>query len=296
MATLAARANEAPAVAPRAPENAPAPNAAPRHRLSHLSKYSGKRADWRTWELQARLKLETDHAAIGSAHDQVGYLFSSLESEPQQRLTLWVTQALQAGHANAKSFMEQAALVFGDPNEERNALNRLTSMKQGRRENLDAFLPKFESAMARAVGLSWPARVQINYLDNALNDDTVAQLVTVNTEGMTFAEYTTLLLTVDVRLQQLRLRRNHCANFGPSASAPPGNDGPAPMDCSAAQVQAQWVSQEVLRQRRENRQCLRCGNDNHIIRNCPQRPARRPARAAAAAVTEVEDANEELKD
>jgi len=40
---------------------------------------------------------------------------------------------------------------------------------------------------------------------------------------------------------------------------------------------AKWVSQGVLAKRRENQECLRCGDDNHFIGECRYGPAKRPA-------------------
>jgi len=52
---------------------------------------------------------------------------------------------------------------------------------------------------------------------------------------------------------------------------------------------ARWVSQEELERRKEQGLCLRCGGKGHIIRNCKLKPAKRPAQAARAQVTQTSD-------
>lgn len=40
--------------------------------------------------------------------------------------------------------------------------------------------------------------------------------------------------------------------------------------------QAKWVSREILEQRRDRQECLRCGDSNHFISKCCLAPATRP--------------------
>jgi len=43
--------------------------------------------------------------------------------------------------------------------------------------------------------------------------------------------------------------------------------------------QAKWVSQKVIEGRRENQECLRCGGDDHFVRECRYSPPERPERS-----------------
>ncbi|CCE34048.1 uncharacterized protein CPUR_07979 [Claviceps purpurea 20.1] len=54
-------------------------------------------------------------------------------------------------------------------------------------------------------------------------------------------------------------------------------------------ARAQWVSKEVWEGRRALRQCLRCGAEDHLVRECGMLPAFRPAAAAGVRVLETED-------
>jgi hypothetical protein len=40
--------------------------------------------------------------------------------------------------------------------------------------------------------------------------------------------------------------------------------------------QAEWVSKDVIDQRKKEGHCLRCGKDSHFIKSCPYKPAKRP--------------------
>jgi hypothetical protein len=256
----------------------------PRHKLPHLTKYSGRRDEWTTWQLQALLKISADGDAIGDSQDQIAYLYSSMEGEAQNRLTIWVTQAIASGACDAEAFMKAAAAAFADPNEQRNALTKLSSMRQGKNEPLHIFLPRFESTLARAGGLSWTSSVQINYLEQALNDETARHLVTVGNHNKEFNEYKEILLTIDARLQQLRSRPviskyNPRPTNGKSATVSVREDHQPSV--------AEWVSKETLNHRREHHQCLRCGGSNHVIKHCPIQPAKRPLRAANAQTDET---------
>ncbi|KAG6073385.1 hypothetical protein E4U33_002929 [Claviceps sp. LM78 group G4] len=53
-------------------------------------------------------------------------------------------------------------------------------------------------------------------------------------------------------------------------------------------VRAQWVSKEVWEGRRALGQCLRCGAEDHLVRECGMLPAFRPAAAAGVRVLEAE--------
>ena len=39
---------------------------------------------------------------------------------------------------------------------------------------------------------------------------------------------------------------------------------------------AKWVSKDIINERMTNRECVRCGDDDHFINKCPLAPARRP--------------------
>ena len=51
---------------------------------------------------------------------------------------------------------------------------------------------------------------------------------------------------------------------------------------TGAPRQAQWVSQDVLEQRRADGKCLRCGKVGHFIGTCALLPAQRPSSARIA--------------
>ena len=60
---------------------------------------------------------------------------------------------------------------------------------------------------------------------------------------------------------------------------------------------AQWVTPEVLERRRELEQCIRCGKQGHMIRQCALLKARRPReKKVITASTAVEDVSEEEKE
>ncbi|KAG6107265.1 hypothetical protein E4U14_004252 [Claviceps sp. LM454 group G7] len=58
-----------------------------------------------------------------------------------------------------------------------------------------------------------------------------------------------------------------------------------------AKARAAWVSKDVWEGRRSLGQCLRCGADDHQIRECGMLPAFRPAAAAGVRVLEAESSD-----
>src|SRR5213078_2132422 len=60
---------------PPAPTTPQPTNNSTKEKVSKLSEFSGNTSEWDSWHIQAKIKLESDGALIGSLHDQFGYLY-----------------------------------------------------------------------------------------------------------------------------------------------------------------------------------------------------------------------------
>lgn len=272
----------------------------PRHKLDHIGKFSGERKDWESWELNARLKIQIDHEAIGMDADQFGYLYSRFEPKAQNLVSTWVKDVLndQSHEATAKSFLKHAKTVFGDPNAQRNAIVALNVIKQKKDEFFSEYLSRFETTLYKAGGLSWPDAIKVNHLYTSLNDELSDALV--GTPGLHTDDYASFkndLFVIDAQLQARRTRHRRGQNTGPAPrptmKTTSTNAHADVMDWEPTKTNtAQWVSETELQRRRENGLCLRCGRSGHRIARCNMKPARRPLQAAPADVHSESDVAE----
>ncbi|KAL5594293.1 uncharacterized protein BROUX77_007640 [Berkeleyomyces rouxiae] len=83
-------------------------------RLPHLTPFSGKREDYRSWALNARRKLSIDGNFIGNDECQYAYLFASMTIEAQKMIVAYVERGIKRGDTPTM-LLEYMDYLFIDP-------------------------------------------------------------------------------------------------------------------------------------------------------------------------------------
>lgn len=269
----------------------------PRPKLPKLAKFSGKRSEWKAWEMDAYSKLAIDGGAIGTARDQFAYIYASLETDAKNMVTAYYSANRQVATASGEVFIEYLATVFGNPNQKEEAANRLRSLRQRSLQPFSSFLPVFESTLAEAGGLSWPDDVKINQLKSSLNDQFRNYMISIINLPADYHGYVNSLRQVDTNIQAAgglnavqrkstsekpaeHLKTSPVTSPNLQEVKDQSHDKMEWQPTTSARSRAKWVSGEELQRRRSARLCVRCGASGHFIRQCPyDPPARQPTRA-----------------
>lgn len=272
------------------------------HRTGELREYNGERSEWIAWRTGAQTKLRIDGKAIGNAEEQFGYLYMHLSTTAQKRIQQWYNLRLKMGtDCTPFAFFERAEGTFGDPNERKNALTLLETIKQKSDESFSDYITKFEEVLAQAGGEDWNMDLQVNALEKSLNKEMQSRLVSYPLVDPSYNTFRAACLTIDAKLQAIRAwDRSNVSRpnlrIG-SNNARDDNHNIAPRHPSQIKPKerAPWASAEERERRRQLGLCLRCGNSNHKQKGCNFRSAvtsdmsGRVAVNAVASIGEIEN-------
>src|SRR5579871_6442637 len=278
------------------PPDPPLPTKRPKPVLPDPPVYYGKRSEWRTWKDQMISKLDIDGPAIGGTREQFAYIESRLGGTAAKTVLAFVRTARANGTNTPDNFLVYMENIYGDPNSAERANNRLNSMTQGN-EAFATFLPKFEQTLAEAGGSEWADQIKINNLKRVISQELRTSLVYIPKHPEDYDDFVRTLQTLASRLAALKPRANSRKNTTtPTTTSsdamdwePSVNKVQTPVSGNE-QKRAQWVSKDVLEERRANKRCLRCGGSSHFINSCKLLPARPPQQdKTKVKTTEVED-------
>ena len=283
-----------PSAAPAAPQPPSEPKR-PKPSLPELSYFTGKRSEWESWKDATIGKLRADGASIGGPKEQFAYIRACVSGTAAKTILAFVQAARRSGTDTPESLLTYMENVYGDTNAEERANNKLNSMTQGR-EAFATFLPKFERTLAEAGGNEWTDQVKINTLKRMLNQELRKSLVYIPDHPAAYNDFVRTLQTLASRLAALNPRGPVAATTSTTTNGNamewessvnkvrPSTDG------NSEQKRAQWVSKDVLEERRAANKCLRCGGDGHFVSSCKLLPARSPRQGQTKVkTTEIED-------
>ena len=266
--------------------------ARPRHTQQHLPEFDGTKKDWPVWKLKAREKIEVDAAAIGNERQQFIYLARALTGTAAQNMLSFCTRAANAGPSQAGSgqsyhwtaLLENLEALYGNRLAEQQALDRLTTIKQGSRK-IGSYVIDFERQLAEANGWDLADSMKRTLFYNGLKDDVKRTLLPVELP-LAFSDYKNQVVVVAQRMEDLNNQRK---GYQPSShtdrrSRSPQNgakaSGPEPMDWETTRVnraggrpRASPITAEQHRARGRARVCYRCGNQGHFQATCQYLPA-----------------------
>ena len=265
----------------------------PKPRLPDLKLFGGSTSDWPTWRISIENKLRVDGEAIGSPQDQFIYVFSRLEKLAWKNTGTFVKLRRDTGEPQA--LLDYLENIYGDPNIKARAARRLHQIRQPEDMSFSRFLPRLEKEFADADALDWPDEAKRQILLGALNKTMTNSLMNRGIPA-TFSDLISRLHEISSDMDALDITR---AERTRRSRTPRQNDDEMEWtptvsvnrtetstkhhrSGTGAPRQAQWVSQDVLEQRRADGKCLRCGKVGHFIGTCALLPAQRPSGARIA--------------
>jgi hypothetical protein len=277
----------------------------PRSRLEYDD---SNRTLYPAFKLQLESELE-DHAfQLGSEAKQVMYGFACLRKKALERIYPWVEVHRGTALFTVNNFLTQMDQAFGDPERRSRALAELADLRQDK-QNFADFITMFESKMLEAGAYLDLEETKKERLRSAINSRLFRAMIGRDAAS-TYDEYRRQLYSVAHQLEEADRRFSNRSLVpriptGPPRPAPyipPRAPAPAPANAPArlphpdamevdtpvtSNRRARWVTEAELAQRREKRQCFRCGDAKHRIQNCPYKPAICPQPQANRAQTEA---------
>ncbi|KAJ5571813.1 retrotransposon gag protein [Penicillium sp. DV-2018c] len=243
----------------------------PRPRLPDPPLFGGNVNDWPTWRITMENKLTVDGEAIGSRHAQFMYIFSRLEKLAWKNTGTFVKHRRSEG--SPEEILEYLERIYGDPNAQARAARKLHQMKQPDGVSFPRFLPRLEKEFADAGAINWHDQARRQILLGSLNKTMSAALMNRGIPN-TYSE-------LNGRKSTRRGKFTDEMDWEPTVSAnkvrPRENRNRATNG-----KRAKWVAEEEITRRREEGLCLRCGEEDHFVSNCPYRPAERPSSSRVA--------------
>lgn len=279
----------------------------PRSRYPDVEPFDGEDlGNYRPFRINLYTKFLIDHQCFRSDEERILYAFGRLRTKASQRILPWVVAKTQrGGGANLNEFYQAMDKAFSDPEMQKRALVRVNTMKQGKRD-LKEFLNEFDATMIDAGGLTWSEDQK-----NALLETAVSGRILQGTIGTdqpdSYEGFCSQLHRIDHQQQRVSKisRASTQAAFVRPNPATDNRHDTMDWEPTSAQVaalrgevaalrsqnekktkRATWVANEEVQKRKTEKKCLRCGSQDHFVRQCPLLPARRPGLVAAVRTTD----------
>ena len=259
-------------------------------KLPELSEFNGTRAVFRPWLTQARAKLAVDRADESEVV-RFWYLHSRLRGDALSQLSSWVDSVQSTPQMTIEGLIGQLKAAYDDNESAERASKKLSTLRQGTKA-FSAFLTEFDRTLLDTGGLDWADQAKKTFLANSISYELQNAIVAMSVPA-SYREYCALLHGVSTNLEALHRRKTRAATpvyeTRTTSSVEDTMDWEPQPSAQAAAVRpfqrAAWVSQATLNQRREKRQCLRCGRQGHFVQKCDLRPAQRPQEQETLAMT-----------
>ncbi|KAK5791877.1 hypothetical protein VI817_007186 [Penicillium citrinum] len=185
--------------------------------------------------------------------------------------------------------------IYGDPNIQDRAIQRLQRLRQKDDQTFEKFLPSFEREMADAGALDWPDRIKKGILLSTLNKKTYQALAARGVPS-DFPSLIQVLHQISTDMagfqasfgreaysSNIRSRREESVydqmDWTPTVqntNRRRNSNESVSSDEELRTKRAKWVSPEEIRARRREGRCLRCGRSECRASRCPLQPAVNP--------------------
>lgn len=242
--------------------------------LPDPERFNGQSFKFDTWLPSIKAKLRVDGQAIGDPIAQFYYVYLNLDSSVQAMVLPQLSQAESDENWDHTTILDQLSRVYDNPNKQQEAEDKLYTIRQNN-DSLSAYIAKFERTLYEAGGQAWNDVNKISSFRNGLNTTIKNRLVQQLNMPRTYPEF---LRTV----QQLAAR----------STMPTPTTNPLPqtthtrhdqMDLnvlsfnaldrySAPPQQARSISPPLREQYRKDGKCVRCGSQDHWVKDCLLRP------------------------
>lgn len=256
----------------------------PKHSLAHPNTFDGQdRGAYPAFKGYLRVKFRIDSAAIGGETEKVWYGYGYLTGKAAERIFPWLAAKEERQEPlRVDDFFTQLDTAFSDPQRSQRALEWINSKKQGNRP-FQEFLQEFEQNLLEAGGWEFSDAVRKGYLRSAVSRRIKEKLVAVE-EPARYEDFVNQLRRTSDNLAELdRTGGQRGVWTKPQSDVHEPEQGsmdwePTPKVASSSTRprRAKWVSKEVLNQRRDKQECLRCGGSDHFVSRCRLAPALRP--------------------
>lgn len=302
---------------PTAPAPARTEHSHPRPRHPDPEPFSGEdQKDYLPFQMNLRTKFIIDAACYPTEEEKVYYAYSRLSGKASQRMLPWL-KAKQDQNTPVRwgDFTQALDKAFDDPDRQRKALVRVNTMKQGKK-TLEEFLNEFDGELLNAGGVTWTDAQKKALLDTAIHWQLLQGMVGIE-QAQSYEGYCNQLRRIDhdlQRIEQLSRKGKRMTTANPPPHPTPKDTDQMDWEPTTAQLAAterrktmprtnrreqQWASDEVLQTRRSQGRCLRCGSQDHFVRNCqePLSQSQRPNRIAIVeSTTQKQEEDQTLED
>ena len=259
--------------------------------LAAPDKFSGDRKTYRTCKAQLQTKLTGDAWKFRDDQQKMMYITSLLEDNAHRMINPYIIND-RIDFNTIKELWDILECTYDDSDCQENAERELAMLKQGTRE-FSAHFADFQRIMAK---LKWDPSAKKNALRQGMAGNLTDLLLSYNCPD-DWPWYIRLLQRLDSKLRQREAEKKKETTNKPSRATPssspsmatpsptahvtsnPAYLGPAPMDLSAAEKQAE--RERIYQERRSGGLCTYCGTAGHFRAACP-RPKRRPLAGAEA--------------
>lgn len=261
--------------------SAPIPPPPKRKPLPLGSPFSGDKAAFEAWRVTISHKLQVDEAFIGGNREKFSLIWSNLQGNVQKQVANYYARGGQDGQFHPEDFLEFLEFYYGDTHGEERALAHLETLRQGRQESFNDFLPRFVQVMTRAGGDLWPESQKLARLRHCVNQN--MRDIALN-RGVSRTDYGAAVDTyrsIAVDLETKIIEESYRSRVYPARREARDMDGDTRMTGVAAigsvnsqlrkgtiQRRKNWIPDELFRQRRQEGVCTRCGDRGHYARGC----------------------------
>ena len=146
-------------------------------------------------------------------------------------IRIYVGIKRQAGSGSAKELLAYIETIYDNPNKVKRAVADLSKLRQRKTEPFSEFLPRFETLLAEAGGAKFPAIIQINYLQNAINMEMQRAFI-FNDLPDNYADFTAKLQDIGNKMQRFGSKSKRA----PMAAITAGDSQPDAMDWELTKI------------------------------------------------------------
>ena len=175
---------------------------------------------------------------------------------------------------------------FSDPLAKVRALDKLQSIRQRANEDIRDYLTRVEQELLESE-VQMDNAIKISTFTRGLKAQVQRDIAVIN-QSLSFEDY----CNEAIRIQDVHKRINIFARpsnllLQESPVISQSKQSSDAMDWEPTRIntaqptttgkqRAKWVLQEEITRRKNNRLCIRCGTNSHMIKSCPYTPAHRP--------------------
>lgn len=261
-------------------------------------------------------------------------IYNSLTTEDKRfRLRHYYVNGAESADKDPGAFITHIESVFGDNDEGRKALSKLTRMRHEQGQLWREHQREFDALLLTAGGELWPENVKISTFEGTFSDNDQMRLLGLFQEYGNYHLFSRDVESVMTKFERTdeyrRQNRKWQQREKESGTYRPGdgssttkasssvdtegdtvmtatrsesfgrqnkNDGGRRPAAGDGKKRAKWVEKEEFERRREKGLCFRCGSSAHRANACPHLPPRKPVAMNAVVTESTTDVESEESD